>query len=399
MFLEEGSRVGRFEIRRLLGSGGMGSVYLAHDTLLLRQVALKVIRKELLADEENLLRFRREAQAASALNHPNIVTVFDIGEADGQPFLATEFVEGSTLRERMSSGPLRLAEALDTAIQAAAGLAAAAGAGVVHRDIKPENLMRRRDGVVKVLDFGLAKVILPKEKDAATHSSVDTVSNALIGTVRYMSPEQLRCEDVDGRTDVFSLGVVFYEMVTGRLPFAGRSVSDTIVSVLTDPLVSMSDALARPVPKAFEAVVSRALARDRDRRFPTAADFVEALLPLRNGVGDSSLGGGGRWRATDEALRSMPALPHPRGTGLPPEAGELVGREADVERIAGLIDTGARLVTLTGPGGTGKTRLALAVARRLANTQPYDVFFAPLASVTDPDQLLRAAASAVGVPP
>src|SRR5262245_50445927 len=218
-----GQSLSHFRVLSLLDAGGMGEVYLAEDTLLARQVALKLLPADFTSDRDRIRRFQQEARAASSLNHPNIVIVHEIGEVNGSHFIATEFIEGETLRYRLKRGPVKVSEALDMAAQVAAALAAAHEAGIVHRDIKPENVMVRPDGLVKVLDFGLAKLsetLLPQaDAQASTQARLSTVPGVVMGTVSYMSPEQARGLKVDHRTDVFSLGVMLYEMVAGRRPF------------------------------------------------------------------------------------------------------------------------------------------------------------------------------------
>src|SRR5947208_7756948 len=237
MTLAAGTRLGRYEIRAKIGKGGMGEVYLAQDTELDRKVALKILPAEVANDKTRMRRFSQEARAVSALNHPNILTIHEIGEAgssqtageDSVHFIATEFVDGITLRDRMSSrDAFRLSEALDIAAQVASALAAAHAAGIVHRDIKPDNLMLRKDGFVKVLDFGLAKLSAPigsdSDSEAVTRMHVNTEPGMIMGTVAYMSPEQSRGLNIDARTDIWSLGVVLYEMISARAPFDGQDV-------------------------------------------------------------------------------------------------------------------------------------------------------------------------------
>ena len=238
--------LGPYKILQLLGRGGMGEVYLAKDTRLERKVALKLLPEEFSQDKDRLGRFRREAHATSALNHPNILTIHEIGEFEGQIYLVTEFIEGQTLRQRLAEGRLDLKEALEIGFQIASGLAAAHQVGIVHRDLKPENIMLRPDGLVKVLDFGLAK-LTPTGATATAH----TQTGILLGTVAYMSPEQARGQKVDGRSDLFSLGVVLYEMVTGERPFYGPTSSDTLVAILEREPARL-DQLRPGVPEALE---------------------------------------------------------------------------------------------------------------------------------------------------
>src|SRR3954469_15419583 len=217
-----GKQLGRYEIGSKIGAGGMGEVYAARDTQLHRDVALKILSSEFSLDGTRKARFHREARAASALNHPNIITIYEIGENELGSFLATELVDGETLREVIKRRALSITGALKIAEQIAGALAAAHEAGIVHRDIKPENIMVRRDGYVKVLDFGLAKAITPDPDDSESEdSTIKTTPGIVMGSVRYMSPEQARGFPVDGRTDLWSLGVVLYEMVAGRSPFDG----------------------------------------------------------------------------------------------------------------------------------------------------------------------------------
>jgi serine/threonine protein kinase len=236
--LEAGKQFGRYEIHSRIGAGGMGEVYLAQDTTLNRRVAVKLLNDGLCENQEHLRRFRREARTASALNHPNIVTIYEIGEQNqAQCFIAMEFVEGSNLRHLLKR-KIKLKEMLDIAIQTASALVAAHAVGIVHRDIKPENIMRRPDGLVKILDFGLAKQIFSPtqsgeiDSDAITEAKISTMPGTVMGTVQYMSPEQIRGKPVDARTDVWSLGVVLYEMFTGRLPFEGETKTDVMAAIL-----------------------------------------------------------------------------------------------------------------------------------------------------------------------
>ena len=234
--LENGSRLAHYEIIRQIGEGGMGVVYLGRDLTLERLVAIKLLSKRYGSDEDSIRRFVREARSASALNHPNILTIFEIGEFEGTHFIVSEYIEGRTLREIIKGAKLELRTVVDITAQIANALAAAHKARIVHRDIKPENIIVREDGYVKVLDFGLAKLlaenisgVLDKES-ARTHNS--TASGMILGTVNYMSPEQARAASIDHRTDIFSLGVVLYEMITGFGPFKAATPADTIAAVI-----------------------------------------------------------------------------------------------------------------------------------------------------------------------
>src|SRR5215468_2465549 len=231
-----GRRLGHYRIISLLGAGGMSDVYMAEDTILGRKVALKLLPAEFTRDQDRLRRFKQEARAASSLNHPNIITIYEIGETDGIHFIATEFIDGQTLRQRSAQGRLELFAALDIGIQTATALSAAHDAGIAHRDIKPENLMLRPDGYLKVLDFGSSKLTEQQTLGGSSITSamagVKTAPGIVMGTINYMSPEQARGLEVDARSDIFTLGVVLYEMLTGANPFTGATAADVIVAIL-----------------------------------------------------------------------------------------------------------------------------------------------------------------------
>ncbi len=276
--------IGPYQILYKLGKGGMGEVYLAEDSRLRRKVALKLLPAEISNRKDRLRRFKIEAQAASATNHPNIITVYEIGIENSVHFLATEFVEGQTLRKLLTSRELQLGEALDIAIQIAGALSAAHAAGVWHRDIKPENIMIRPDGLVKVLDFGLAKVEEPRammtDSSATTFVDANTMPGMVMGTAQYMSPEQARGLDVDHRTDIFSLGVVLYEMVTGDAPFTGDEIIEVMAAIAHRQPTPLSK-LALNAPAQLEKIVNRALQKGRDQRYPNAADLAADLKELK----------------------------------------------------------------------------------------------------------------------
>jgi serine/threonine protein kinase/Tfp pilus assembly protein PilF len=284
--LATGTKLGRYEIRSKIGEGGMGEVYLAQDNKLDRKVALKILPAEVAADHNRMSRFVQEAKAASALNHPNIITIYEIDEADSVHFIANEFIEGETLRKRMKSAPAKLGEVLDVGSQIANALAAAHAVGIVHRDIKPDNVMLRRDGIVKVLDFGLAKLTEREPPDsvdaeAATKALVQTEPGVVMGTAVYMSPEQARGMTVDGRTDIFSLGAVLYEMVAGCLPFEGSRSSEVVASILSDKEPQPLARYAREVPAELERIVSKALRKEREQRYQTTKDLMLDLQSLK----------------------------------------------------------------------------------------------------------------------
>src|SRR5688572_17828153 len=272
MSLNPGTIVGRYQVQHLLGSGGMGEVYKAVDPLLGRAVALKVLRPELSGDPERLSRFLHEARAASALNHPSILTIHEVGDHAASRFLVSEFVEGETLRQRLTRSPLTLREILDIAIQTASALSAAHAAGIVHRDIKPDNLMLRPDGYVKVLDFGVATFARPTAaaNSGATVATVapETGAGMIVGTIAYMSPEQARGLPVDGRSDCYSLGVVLYELLTGRAPFSAPTTTDLLVAILErEPAPVRS--VARGLPVQLEWIIEKSLEKDPNLRYQT----------------------------------------------------------------------------------------------------------------------------------
>jgi serine/threonine protein kinase/tetratricopeptide (TPR) repeat protein len=268
--------IGPYQIVRLLGSGGMGLVYLAHDPRLNRQVAVKLLSHYSAVEEERIRRFRKEAFSASALNHPNILTIFEIGDFEGQNFIATEFVDGVTLRAHLGRRELPISEGLEIAIQIASALSAAHEAEIVHRDIKPENVMIRPDCLVKVLDFGIAKYT--QAEGGEEQHPVDTKPGSVIGTAPYMSPEQARGLSVEARTDIWSLGVLLYEMVTGRLPFLGETVPETLSLILQKEPAPLAR-YAHDVPAELERIITKALTKDREERYQTAKDL---LIDLRN---------------------------------------------------------------------------------------------------------------------
>jgi eukaryotic-like serine/threonine-protein kinase len=281
-----------YRVIRKLDRGGVGEVYLAEDTRLRRPLAIKLLLPEHTQDPTRLRRFEQEARAASALNHPNILTVYEVGFADGRHYIATEYVEGETLRQKIRRGPLRLSQALDIAAQVAEALEAAHARGIVHRDIKPENVMVRPDGYVKVLDFGLAKLAEPERTlngeadatgEAETIELLRTQPGKVMGTAWYMSPEQARGLAVDARTDLWSLGVLLYEMLSGRPPFVGETPSHVVVSILEDepePLVATSATEPSAAPSEVQAAIDRALAKRPDQRYQTASEMLATLRAL-----------------------------------------------------------------------------------------------------------------------
>jgi serine/threonine protein kinase len=284
--LMAGQILGHYQIVSPLGKGGMGDVYLANDPKLDRKVALKLLPPEFTNSKERLRRFVQEAKVVSSLNHPNIITIHEIGEAEGAHFIATEFIDGQTLRQHIALGRMKLIDILDLSIQAANALHSAHAAGIVHRDIKPENIMVRPDGYVKILDFGLAKLSEKLGQSKSAASNIDTMVKAytnpgtVLGTVKYMSPEQARGQVLDERTDVFSLGVVLYEMSAGRIPFSGETSVDTLVSILEKEPAPL-DQYSPETPSEFQRIVSKALRKDREERYQTIKDLLIDLKSLK----------------------------------------------------------------------------------------------------------------------
>jgi eukaryotic-like serine/threonine-protein kinase len=303
MTLPTGTRLGSFEVSSPLGAGGMGEVYLAKDLRLGREVALKVLPEELSKDPSRLARFEQEARSASALNHPNIVTIYEIGREGDTPYIAMELVDGKTLRELSASGPMTTRKILAAAAQVAEGLAKAHGAGIVHRDLKPENLMVSKDGFVKILDFGLAKLTEPESGGASampTLAKAETHPGTVLGTVGYMSPEQASGQNVDFRSDQFSLGSILYELVTGEKAFARKTAAETMSAIIRDEPEPLGK--SRPqTPLPLRWIVERCLAKDPEERYASTRDLARDLVGVRDHV--SEIGSGG------EALVAAPGRP------------------------------------------------------------------------------------------
>jgi predicted ATPase/tRNA A-37 threonylcarbamoyl transferase component Bud32 len=378
--LTPGTKLGAYEIVCALGAGGMGEVYRARDTRLERDVAIKVLPEKLASDRERLSRFEREARSASALNHPNVITIYDVGESDSILYIAMELVEGKTLRELMAPGALPLQKLLQIGSQAAEGLARAHSGGILHRDLKPDNLMVSEDGFVKILDFGLAKV-----SDSGTHPQVTisrelTQSGAVMGTAPYMSPEQARGRPLDFRSDQFSLGCVLYEMATGRRAFERETAAETMAAIIREEPAPIGAINAR-VPAPLCWIVERCLAKDPEQRYASTRDLARDLAAVR-----------------DRFLEASPHLSVGRAVNLPAPRSSFVGRgreRAALKEMLGKPDVS--VVTLTGPGGIGKTRLGLEVAREMADEFRGGVHFVPLAPVTDPEAIATTICQALGV--
>ncbi len=283
--LEKGQGFGHYEIVKQIGAGGMGEVYLAKDKKLDRKVAIKILNEKFNRHQSNLERFVREAKSASGLNHPNILVIHEIGELEDANYIVSEFVEGKTLREIISESSMKLSEVLDISIQIANALTVAHAAHIIHRDIKPENIMIRPDGFVKILDFGLAKLVEQKNKsliglEEETVKQNQTAKGIILGTVNYMSPEQAKGERVDQRTDIFSLGVVIYEMIAGRTPFAGDSMSETFANLINAEPLPLSR-FATNIPNELQRIVSKTLRKNKDERYQTAKDLLLDLKDVK----------------------------------------------------------------------------------------------------------------------
>jgi predicted ATPase/serine/threonine protein kinase len=374
-----GMTFGPYRILAKLGAGGMGEVYQAHDGKLDRPVAIKVLSGEITASEERVTRFRAEARAVSALNHPHIVVIHDVGDLDGLPFIVTELVEGETLRQRLTRGPIGVREAIDIGRQVASALAAAHDRGVVHRDIKPENIMLRPVGYVKVLDFGLAK-LAPDCTESETETAFCTVSGVIVGTPQYMSPEQASGQRVDFRSDQFSLGAVLYELLTSRSPFRRSSPILSAAAVVSEDPEPIAR-LCPDVPLPLRWAIERCLAKRPSDRYASTTELSHDLDTVHARISD---------------IRQQPAAL--ARSNLPTPSTPFVGRGPDVEAITALFAHGdVRWLTLTGPGGVGKTRLAVEVARQMSPAFGGAVFFVPLVSVTDAALVAPAIGQVLGI--
>lgn len=399
-----------YRIVSKIGTGGMGEVYLAEDTRLGRMVALKFLAREFSTDSDHLGRFIREARAASALNHPNICTIYEIQSGGDTPFISMEYIEGETLAEMINRRRRNVRQTIDVAVQVAGALAEAHTNGIVHRDIKPANIIVNSRGQVKVLDFGLAKKISAELRDAS--GQFMTQAGIIVGTASYMSPEQARGLEIDARTDIWSLGVCLYEMLTGTQPFTGETSTDTLASILTrEPIAPRR--LHGEIPADLERIVLKTLQKDRNERYPSASDLLADLKPLQFRIEfeaeagkdfheprdteeqtrgfDSATTEIALARITEEALKNESSRPN----NLAKYHSSIIGRETEAKAISDMLADGEiRLVTLTGVGGTGKTRLSQAVARRLLYDFSDGVFFIELASITQPELV----ASSIGQP-
>ncbi len=355
-------------------------MYRARDTRLDREVAIKVLPTAFSADSDRLHRFEEEARSASALNHPNIITIHELGQDGSTHYIAMELVEGKTLRDLLRSGMLPLRKAIEIAAQVADGLTKAHEAGIAHRDLKPENLMVSHDGFVKILDFGLAKLTSPRGEQPDMCITSQTTAGLVLGTVEYMSPEQAGGQQLDFRSDQFSFGLVLYEMVTGKRAFQRSTAAETMVAILresTAPIgVQNPDA---PAPLCW--AIERCLAKEPDQRYVSTRELARELAAIRD-------------RFSEKAVEQVETRP----TNLPVQRTGLVGREREVAAAKELLlREDVRLVTVTGPGGIGKTRLAVQVASALVERFPRGAHFVPLSSLTDPGLIAAVIVETLGI--
>jgi predicted ATPase/serine/threonine protein kinase len=378
--LSPGTRFGSYEILQQLGAGGMGEVYRARDTRLGREVAIKTLSIEHCSQPELLSRFEQEARSACALNHPNIVTIYELGQVNGTRYISMELVIGETVRELLESGPIPFRKAVAIAAQIADALAKAHAIGIVHRDLKPENLMVSGDVTAKILDFGLAKLLGVDPVSDPDASTTITEHGTVLGTVGYMSPEQATGEEVNFRSDQFSFGAVLYEMVTGSPAFRKKTHAETMAAILRDQPERLGSRMLQ-APPPFLWIVERCLAKDPKERYASTHDLARDLASVRDRLAEAS---------------TRPAESRPNN--LPAQRTAFIGREPEATALRELLSRAdVQLVTLTGPGGIGKTRLALQVAADAAAEFPAGVCFVPLSAVSDGGLIASTIAQALGV--
>jgi predicted ATPase/serine/threonine protein kinase len=393
MSLSNGTRLGPYEILAPIGAGGMGEVYKARDTRLDRTVAIKVLPEHLSQKPDRRERFEREARAVSSLNHPHICTLYDIGSQEGIDFLVMEYLEGETLAHQLKKGALPIDQTLRYGIEIASALDAAHRKGITHRDLKPGNVMLIKSGT-KLLDFGLARMHAwgqtAGDSAAATQTDPMTVEGSIVGTLFYLSPEQARGLATDARTDIWALGCVLYEIVTGHRPFAGATVADVLASIITTtpaPLTSYCP----DAPANLQEIVSKALAKDKEERYQDVKDLMVDLQLLQKRLDfEAELGRREIWTGDDESACLPP-------NNLSAARASMVGREQEIEKICGeLRREGTRLLTLTGVGGTGKTTLAHAAAGHLLRDFSDGVFFVELGAIKQADLVASTIAQPLG---
>ncbi len=368
--------IGRYKVEKILGEGGMGTVFLAKDGHLARNVAVKVLSAEIFTDKNHIQRFKQEARAVSKLNHPNILTVYEIGQTDETHYIATEFIEGKSLKDHLKDGRLQLTSILDIAIQIVSALKEAHSAGIIHRDIKPDNIMIRPDGLVKILDFGIAKLIKKENFDTDSESKaanqINTISGMIMGTAKYMSPEQARGHRVDARTDLFSFGVLLYEMVSGKQPFTGETVNHTIVAILeNDP-----PPFSRKIPLELIKIIKKALEKNRDDRYSSAKDLLTDLKNLQSRLvieGHTEHSSDYPYSTTDSSgdSTSFSSLNKDEALSFSTFGGDwqtpLIGRNTERQALKRLLESAyegrGKFVLLSGEAGVGKTRLATEILK------------------------------------
>src|SRR5579862_1404409 len=380
-----GEKIGPYEIVEPLGAGGMGEVYRARDPRLHRSVAIKILPAAFAADADRLHRFEREARSASALNHPNIVTIYELGEDGATRYIAMELVEGKTLRDVLSAGLLPIRRALEIAAQVAEGLAKAHEAGIAHRDIKPTNIMISSDAFVKILDFGLAKPGAANSAgdgvpDAQTLTAIDTRSGMIQGTPEYMSPEQARGHKASFHSDQFSFGLVLYEMISGKRAFRRSSAAESMVAIIREQPEPIS-ALAPDAPAPLCWAIERCLEKDPDLRYAATRDLARELVAIRD-------------RLSEAPAKQVETRP----SNIPAQRTGFVGREREVSAAKELLlRPDVRLVTVTGPGGIGKTRLAVQVVNEIVGQFPGGIYFVPLSSLSDPALIISVIVQTLGL--
>jgi predicted ATPase/serine/threonine protein kinase len=416
-----GKQISHYRILSELGSGGMGVVYQAEDIRLGRRVALKFLPQKLASDQRALKRFEREARAASSLNHPNICTIYEVEEHDHQPVIVMELLEGKSLKQRMSEGPISIEELLDFGIQTSDALESAHAKGIIHRDIKPANLFIVGQSRMKILDFGLAKVCGAAATSDLPEEESLTLDGIIPGTTSYMSPEQVRGEEIDTRSDLFSLGVVLYEMATGQKPFVGKNRVLLMDAILNAKPTFLPSNANPPLPPALETVIARALQKKRDKRFQHAAELCSELKRIKASIEnaisiapnaapakpDARPPGGlltryfsREFAAIRDHFAEKPVKPvEPHLMNLPAQRTTFVGRKKEVAAVKELLmRQDVRLVTVTGPGGIGKTRLAVQAASELVDRFSGEIHFVPLASLGDPGLIASVIVQTLGIP-
>jgi predicted ATPase/serine/threonine protein kinase len=383
MPLASGTNLGPYQIEKLLGAGGMGEVYRARDARLGRIVAIKILTVEFSADSDRLDRFQREARSASALNHPNIVTIHDLGHDGSTHYIAMELIEGKTLRELLAAGPLPVRKAIEIAAQVAEGLAKAHEAGIAHRDLKPENLMVSDDGFVKILDFGLAKLAAPPGEFSELRTVTaggQTRPGTVMGTVQYMSPEQASGSPLDFRSDQFSFGLVLYEMLTGKRAFRKNTAVETMAAIIREQLEPVG-AQNPDAPAPLCWAIERCLEKEPDKRYVSTRDLARELSAIRD-------------RFSEKSVVRIERRP----SNIPVQRTRFVGQDNEIAAAKELLlRQDVRLVTVTGPGGIGKTRLAVEVASGLAERFPGGVYFVPLSPVSDPGLIASVIVQTLGI--